>query len=142
MVRGILQNSLHMRPAFVRPGPRNIWAVRAYNKYVTPAEKRLFLVRCGVEEYYYTLPDGMLQQMMLFYQKMLRVRAQQHLNSLPVPEYILPYDGSDEPEEKIVHPAAVPEKVEAEEKNEVMWYEASNYELTSDEALLFGDRVE
>ena len=60
MLRGFLQNSLHMRPAFPRPEPRDRWAVRAYNKYVTRAEKRLFLVRNGPEEYFYTLPDGML----------------------------------------------------------------------------------
>ncbi len=61
MVRGFIQDDLHMRPAFQRPEPRDRWAVRVYNKYVTSAEKRLFLVRCGIEEYYYTLPDGMLQ---------------------------------------------------------------------------------
>lgn len=73
---------------------------------------------------------------------MLRVRAHQHLDTLPVPEHLLPYDGHDEPEEPIIPPGAPPEKAEEEVKKEVMWWEVPGYELTSDEALLFGDRVE
>ena len=61
MVRGFIQDDLQMRPAFPRPEPRDRWEARAYNKYVSSAEKRLFLVRCGIEEYYYTLPDCMLE---------------------------------------------------------------------------------
>ena len=73
---------------------------------------------------------------------MLRVRVHQHLDTLPVPEYILPDDGHDEPEEPIIPPGEAPEKAEEEVKKEVMLWEDSNYEPTSDEVLLFGDRVE
>ena len=86
MVRGFLGDSLHMRPAFFRPDPNEKWVVRAYNKWTTCAEKRLLVVSCGVDEYWYNIPDGMLRQMLLFHQNMLRVRAHRHLDTLPVSE--------------------------------------------------------
>ena len=99
MVRGFLGDSLSMRPAFSRPDARNKWAVKAYNKWTTCAEKRLFLVRCGGDEYWYNIPDGMLTQMLLFHQEMTRVRTHKHLDTLPVLDYILADDALPEQEE-------------------------------------------
>ena len=142
MVRGFLGDSLRMRPAFPRPEPREREAVRAYNKWTTRAEKRLFKVSCGVDEYYYTIPDGMLRQMLLFHQEMMRVRVHNHLDTLPVPDYILADDALPPLVEQIIEEPQPPEKVDQDAKEQTVGEPSTYYEMDSDEALLFGERVE
>ena len=110
MVRGFLDDSIRMRPAFPRPDKSEMIATQVYSKYVTKKEKRLFLVRCGIEEYYYTLPDDMVVQMQEFHKKMLRVRTYMQADTQEELENLLPYDGCDEPEEPIMPPGGAPEE--------------------------------
>ena len=142
MVRGFLDDSIRMRPAFPRPDKSEVVATQVYSKYVTKKEKRLFLVRCGIEEYYYTLPDDMVVQMQEFHKKMLRVRAYMHADTQEELENLLPYDGCDEPEEPLMPPGEEPAESQQGEQKAVKWYEEPGYKMTSDEALLFADRVE
>ena len=142
MVRGFLGDSLRMRPAFSRPESREKEAVMAYNKWTTRAEKRLFKVSCGVDEYYYTIPDGMFRQMLLFHQKMMRVRVHKHLDTLPVSDKILADDALPPLEEQIIEEPQPTEKIDPDVMKKTVGEPFADYEMTSDEALLFGERVE
>ena len=85
MVRGFLDDTIIIKPLFERPDLTNKSEVKAYKKWITKEERKIIVVCCGINKYYYRVPDEMQNEIKLFYQEISRVRAHKHLDSLPKP---------------------------------------------------------
>ena len=89
MVRGFLNDTIIINPLFPKPDINNKSEKKVYKKYVTREEKRTFVIRCGINEYFYRVPDNKFDEIYEFHKEMLRERAHKYLDTFPYPIWML-----------------------------------------------------
>ena len=142
MARGFITDTIIIGPAFPIPHRSERVAMQAYRKYVTRAEKKLYTVKCGSEEFIFTVPEGLSRQMLLFHQEMLRYRVHRALDALPTSTYLFCDDDASASSVPKTATFGDLDVVLAVDHNGEKVEGFTDMEVTSDLLLLFGDRRE
>ena len=142
MVWAFLYDTIRIRPVFPRPLPWETHYQLVYKKYVTRAEKKLYVVRCGKEEYSFQVPDEMLHDMKKFCEEMMRVRTYRVLDAAPQSEILSAVEAvEEEDQESVPQLHSDTERGSASQKYQKTCTPSDN-EPTPSEMILFGKRQE
>ena len=60
IVKCFLNDSIIVKPVFPGPEENNKLSIRAYKRLVTKEELRLFVIVCGKNQYYFHIPEELL----------------------------------------------------------------------------------